>query len=75
MGPEAVAALVEGCIPFFGGIVGTLYGYRILGKKPGQNPALDAWHAKWGWMLKVLGPLVALFGVYLAVHGILGARS
>jgi hypothetical protein len=75
MGPDAVAALVEGCIPFIGGIVATLYGYRILGKTPGQDPRFDGWHAKWGRMLKVLGPLVALFGVLLATQGLLRARS
>jgi hypothetical protein len=73
MRPEAIAALVEGCIPFFGGILGTLYAYRILGKKPGQDPRHDEWHAKWGRLFKVLGPVVALFGVVLAVQGFLRA--
>jgi hypothetical protein len=74
MRPEVVGSLVEGAIPFFGGIYATLLAYRVLGKKPGESPRYDEWHAKSARTLKVLGPLVALFGVYLAVKGILQAR-
>jgi hypothetical protein len=73
MRPEVVGALVNGAIPFFGGIYATLLAYGVLGKKPGQSPRYDEWHRKYAGMLKVLGPLVTLFGVFLAVQGILRA--
>ncbi len=59
-----VAALVEGLIPLFGGLFATLYGWRKLGKHPGADPKFDAWHAQYGKLLKVIGPLVILFGVW-----------
>ena len=71
MRPETVAALVNGAIPFLGGIYATLIAYRVLGKKPGQSPRYDEWHGKYAGMLKVLGPLMIVFGVFLAVQGIL----
>jgi hypothetical protein len=74
MRPEVVGALVNGAIPFLGGIYATLIAYRVLGKKPGQSLQYDEWHLKYGGMLKVLGPLVTLFGVYLAVEAILRTR-
>jgi hypothetical protein len=70
MHPATLAAVIEGAIPFFGGLYGTLLAYRVIGKKPRQDARVDEWHLKYGRMLKVLGPLVALFGVFLAVRGL-----
>jgi hypothetical protein len=69
-----LGALVNGAIPFFGGIYMTLLAYRVVGKKPGESPRYDEWHAKCAGMLKVLGPLVTLSGVFFAVQGILRAK-
>jgi hypothetical protein len=74
MRPEVVGALVEGAIPFFFGIYATLLAYRIVGKKPGESPRYDEYHAKHVGKLKVLGPLVALFGVFMAFQNIMRAR-
>lgn len=51
MSPKEVAALVNGAIPFFGGIYATMLAYRFLGKQPGQSPQFDEWHRKYGGML------------------------
>jgi hypothetical protein len=74
MAPEMIGALVDAAIPFFGGTYVTLLAYRVLGKKPGESLRYDEWHAKHAGKLKVLGPLVALFGVFLAVRGVLQAK-
>ena len=55
---------VEALLPFFGGLYITLVGYRVLGKKPGQNPAYDAHMRKWGRWWRV-GGLVLMAGSLL----------
>lgn len=70
MRPEVVGELVNGAIPFFGGIYATLLGFRVLGKSPGADPKYDEWHHRFGGLLKVLGPLLVLFGLFLWISGI-----
>jgi hypothetical protein len=70
MRPEAIAALVEGGIPFFGGVYATLLGYRLVGKKPGQDARFDERLVKYGRWLRILGPFLVLFGVFAALSGL-----
>lgn len=67
---DTIGALLESAIPLLGGVYGSLIGFRKLGKRPGEDEKLDAWHAKHGKVLRWLGPLVALFGVVLAVQAV-----
>jgi hypothetical protein len=75
MRAEMVGELVNGAIPFFGGIFATLLGFRVLGRKPGANLKYDEWHNRFGTLLKVLGPLLVLFGVFLWIKGIVPESS
>jgi hypothetical protein len=73
MHPEVVGALVNGAIPFFGGIYGTLLGHRIVGKPRGVDFKYDQWHERYGAMFRTLGPVLILFGLFLAISGIIRA--
>lgn len=70
MRPEHVGVLAEGVIPFLGGIYATLLGFRIIGPKPGAKPKHDEWHRRWGGFVRLGGPLIVVFGVFLWVKGI-----
>ncbi len=61
--------LVEGAIPFVGGVFATLLALRVVGPKPGVNPKQDDWHRRWGGFMRVCGPLLVLFAVFLWVKG------
>lgn len=65
MSSAFIAAAVEALIPLVGGLICTLYGFRLIGPKPGQNPKQDEWHAKWGRHMKWLGPVVIAFAIVL----------
>jgi hypothetical protein len=64
MDPNTAGALADGAIPFLGGLWATLMGLRVVGKRPGADPAYDDWHARYGQKCKVLGPLLMLFAVF-----------
>lgn len=68
MPPNVIAALIKGFIPFLCGLYGTLLAYRVLGKKPGQDPRWDKWHQRFGGYMKILGPLVMAFGVFMFLN-------
>jgi hypothetical protein len=70
MRPEALAALVEGAIPVFGGVYAALLGFRVIGKKPGQDARYDERLGKYGGLLKIGGPLLAFYGVFFALYGL-----
>jgi hypothetical protein len=69
------ADLIEACIPIFIGLVMTLYGFRILGKRPGSDPRWDTWHDRQGKHLRIFGPFVALVGVFMGLQGIIRSAS
>ena len=71
MSPEAIGELVNGAIPFLGGIYITLLGFRKVGKRPGEDLRYDEWHARFETTYKVLGPLLVVFGLFLAVRGLI----
>jgi len=62
------AKFIDAAIPFLGGVIALLIGFRILGKKPGADPKYDEWHAPFGNVLKVAGVvLIVVAFVYLAL--------
>ncbi|MBI3999728.1 MAG: hypothetical protein HY351_03855 [Candidatus Omnitrophica bacterium] len=62
---------LEGLIPIAGGIVIMLFANGTFPKNQ-KNPAkLEAWRKKFGPAIKILGPVVILFGV-VQLFGILG---
>jgi hypothetical protein len=61
-----MGTLVNAAIPFCCGIYVLLVGFRVIGKKPGDDEKFDAWHAKFGTLLNVCGVvLIGLAVVYL----------
>lgn len=71
MRPEAVGEFVNAAMMFTIGLSVTLVGYRVLGKKPGQNFQNDEWHRKYGKGFQVTGPLLALCGLALMLKAVL----
>jgi hypothetical protein len=69
MPPWFLGVFVNGLIPFLGGVYATLLAFRVIGSKPGVNPKSDEWHRRWGRFMRVAGPLLVLFGVFLWVTG------
>ena len=64
-----VACVIEGLLPTIGGVFATLLGHRKIGKKPGEDPRYDEKVAQVLPTLKVLGPIIFLFGLYLMSRG------
>jgi len=60
----------SGLIPIIGGIYGLLLAYRVLPKKPGEPERLELWHKKFGELMKILSPLLIIFGL-LELFGIM----
>jgi hypothetical protein len=63
--------LVNGAIPLLGGVYATLLAFRLVGPKPGVNPTQDEWHRRWGGIMRVGGPLLVVFAVFLWVKGVM----
>lgn len=64
MRPESIGTLVSGAIPIFSGIYITLLAFRVIGKRLGPDPKHDAWHNRFGGVMRVVGPLLILFGLF-----------
>jgi hypothetical protein len=65
---DPMGSIVDALIPFCGGVYCLLVGFRVVGKKPGEDAKFDAWHAKFGTVLKVCGVvLFVVAGFYLIV--------
>ncbi len=56
---------LEGLIPILGGIYGLLLAYRVVPKKPKDPEKMELWHRKFGKMMKVLSPVLIVFGLLL----------
>jgi len=59
-------ALIDAAIPFFGGLLVSLYAFRVL-KLTG--PEASRWMEKYGRAMRIVGPLVMLFAIVLFVAG------
>lgn len=55
----------RGIIPLVGGIYGLLLAYRVLPRRPKDPARMELWHRKFGKMMKVLSPLLIVFGVLM----------
>jgi hypothetical protein len=61
----------NGLIPILGGIYGLLLAYRVVPRKPKDPEKMELWHRKFGKMIKILSPLLIIFGI-LELLGVLG---
>jgi len=53
---------LEGLIPLLGGVYCVLAGFGVI--RVSKNPkANESWLRKFGTLMKILGPVVALFGL------------
>ena len=50
-------------IPVLGGTYCLLVAYRILPRKPKNPERMELWHRKFGKLMKILSPLIILFGL------------
>ncbi len=64
---QAVAVVIRGVVPVLLGLYMTLLAFRVIGRKPGEHMKWDEWHRRYGRLLKVVGPLGILTGVFLVV--------
>lgn len=60
----------NGLIPILGGIYGLLLAYRVVPWNPKHPEKLELWHRKFGKMMKILSPLLIIFGI-LELLGVL----
>jgi hypothetical protein len=67
MSPELVGALGDAAISFCIGVFVALVGYRVVGKRPGEDARYDEWHRRWGWLFRIVGPLLMAVAVGRAV--------
>jgi hypothetical protein len=65
MDPDLQKAIVESLMPLIVGTVVCLFAFRIVGKKPGQDPRWDRWHDDWGRMPRVFGPAILVYGIIM----------
>ena len=61
---------IEGLIPLMGGLYGWLLANGTLPKHPKDPEKMAAWRQKFGNILKVVCPLLVIFGV-LQLLGVL----
>ncbi len=54
---------LEGLIPIFGGVYALLMVYNVIPVKPEDKAKMDKWHKKFDPLLKVLAPLLIIFGI------------
>lgn len=60
----------QGIIPIFGGIYGLLLVYRVLPRKPKDAERLELWHGKFDKLMKILSPLLIIFGLWSLMSGL-----
>lgn len=58
---------LSGVILIIGGVYGLLFTYRILprNQKDTENAELELWHRKFDKIMKILSPIIILFGILL----------
>jgi hypothetical protein len=61
----------NGLIPILAGIYGLLLAYRVVPRKPKDPEKMELWHRKFGKMIKILSPLLIIFGI-LELLGVIG---
>ena len=58
-----IARNIDALIPLLGGAYATYLAYRGIPASTTKRVAWEQWYARWGRMLRWLGPLVMLFGL------------
>jgi len=61
---------LQGLIPILGGIYGYLLANGTLPRNPKKPEEMEIWRKKFGPMMKILGPVLVLFGI-LELVGVL----
>lgn len=66
-----IPRLVEGLIPFAGGIYVMLLAKGTLPRNPSDPEKMELWRRKFGGLSMVLGPFLIFFGIlhFLGVFG------
>ena len=59
-------ALLNGLIVLAFGVYSSLVGYRIIPANFSDPKKSSAWMARWGGQARIGGPLLILFGLFLA---------
>jgi hypothetical protein len=70
MTSREIAAIVDAGIPFLGGLICTLYGFRVIGKKPGEDRAYDERFQKYLKHLRWLGPVLVAWSLIRLTMGL-----
>ncbi|MDR3617968.1 MAG: hypothetical protein P4L85_01360 [Paludisphaera borealis] len=68
MSDRFLGALASQALPLCGGLYFTLLGYRKIGKRLGEDPGLDARHARFGFLLRSLGPMIMIISGCIFVY-------
>jgi len=56
---------IEALIPILGGILVSMYAYRVIPLNTRNPQKAERWHRKWGKWMRVVGPILVGFGVLL----------
>jgi hypothetical protein len=56
---------LQGVIPLLGGIYGYLLANGTLPRKPKDPEKMALWRRKFGPMMKIIGPILVIFGILL----------
>ncbi|MGE5192643.1 MAG: hypothetical protein ACM3U2_09085 [Deltaproteobacteria bacterium] len=68
--PGVLGRLVNAAIPLLAGAYAILLGARAVGPRRGASEKFDQWHTRYGSTMLLLGPLVCLYGLYLAFSSV-----
>lgn len=59
-----------GVIPLIGGLIGCLIFYRVIQVKTKDADRLEAHHRRYGTMMKVISPLLVVYGLVWILGGL-----
>jgi hypothetical protein len=54
------------------GLFITLIAFRVIGKRPGEDPNYDQKLKKWGWVLKIGGIIEIVHAIVYAIEKLVG---
>jgi hypothetical protein len=68
---DVLEGLIKLAVLFGGGLYAVLLGFRVVGRRPGQNLAYDRCHGRYATTFKVSGALMMAVGIVLAAMSFL----
>lgn len=74
MNADTFGSVGNALIMALGGMWAWMVGVRKVGKPPGLSPEYDAWHERFGGMLRVLGSLVMVGAFIVLAFQLLAPR-